>query len=359
MKHRLQFAITDRTWNNNHLLVTLVQAARTIVFDCGPMAVPRSIAHQVTDICISHRHMDHLQGFAGLARALLASRRPIRVIGPRGIGRALSNLLRAFEWNYARELSLKLDVIEVEDAETVSTVRLDIKNSFAHKLGSQRQRQPVVFSDSALELRAFDVEHHISCLAYRLKLPDEWHVRREILDEMGVRTGPWLGQLLRRLPPNDPIADDEMVPADALRPDAKPVSLRRVVDEGIVHERGLMLGWVTDTADTPAVRGRLREHLTGADVLFCEAFYARAETDVAGKVGHLTSIQTGEIATELGVKQLIVTHISQRYPPARVLAEVRSVFPQTMPKTAFFLGATDADADDDTADPLDADGPTI
>ncbi|MGE0432333.1 MAG: MBL fold metallo-hydrolase [Planctomycetota bacterium] len=372
IENRLRFRIGDPTWNNNHLLITLVQAARTLIVDCGPMHLPKRIAHQVTDICISHRHMDHLMGFPSVARTLLASRRPIRVIGPRGIARGLSDMLRAFEWNYRQELSMKLDVTEVVDAKTINVGRLDIRRSFSAGERQSGERTPVLHSDAELEITAFDLDHHtVPCLGFAFRLPDEWRVDMEKVDALGVRTGPWLGELLRQLERGERPADDALVPPPIGRArggkaapgtggtggtggadDHPSVPLARVADEAITHQRGLLVGYVSDTGSTPAVRARLREHLTAADVLFCEAFFANSEESQARKVGHLTSGQAGEIARELGVGQLVVTHISQRYNPARIMREVRDVFPEAVPKTKFMLG--DDDADDDAPGEDDA-----
>ena len=356
LDNRLLFQIADPSWNNNHMLITLVQAARTLIIDCGPMALPKRIAHQVSDICISHRHMDHLMGFPSVARSLLASRRPIRVFGPRGIARGLSDMLRAFEWNYRQELSMKLDVTEVVDEQRISTGRLDIRRSFAATDRQTGPRVPRLHDDAELEITAFDLDHHtVPCLGYRFKLPDEWRVDAAKVAALGVKPGPWLGELLKQLergerPPTG--GPDSMVPPP-IGKGGKPVGdpadhpavpLARVADEAIHHERGYLVGFVTDTGATPAVRARLCEHLSGADVLCCEAFFARSEAAVARKVGHLTSTQAGEIATELGVGQLVITHISQRYNPARILREVREVFSNTLPKTRFLLGDDDADA---------------
>ncbi|MEO8393927.1 MAG: hypothetical protein ABI700_13130, partial [Chloroflexota bacterium] len=51
------------------------------------------------------------------------------------------------------------------------------------------------------------------------------------------------------------------------------------------------------------------------------------EGENAGAFGHITARQAATLALEMGVKTLILTHISRRYAEARVYAEARSVFP--------------------------------
>ncbi len=353
LENRLRFAVLNSSYNDQHLFVTLVQSARTLLFDTGPMEVPKALAHEVRDVCISHRHMDHLEGFPSFARQVLATREPVRVYGPKGIARALSGMLQAFEWNYAQRLRLRLDVHEVVDEATLVRTELNIRRGFRMGRSEQATRTPVVHQDRDVALTAFDLAHHtVPCLGYRLALPDEWRVDSKALLQLGVKPGPWLGELLERLARGEEPGAEETVPPPAKQrrgkskqaeeqettaTEAPTVKLKQVAAEAIRKERGIRLGYVTDTGDTPAVRERLREHLAEADVLFCEAYFAHAEAKRAAQNGHLTAVQAGEIAQELNVGELVVTHISPRYPPGRILNEVRKVFARTRSKRDFLL----------------------
>ena len=66
-----------------------------------------------------------------------------------------------------------------------------------------------------------------------------------------------------------------------------------------------------------------------ADALVIEATFLDDEGENANVFGHITARQAATLAVEMGVKALILTHISRRYPEARVYAEARSVFPNT------------------------------
>jgi ribonuclease Z len=55
-----------------------------------------------------------------------------------------------------------------------------------------------------------------------------------------------------------------------------------------------------------------------------------AEAGLAKAYGHLTAAQAAQLARDAGVKQLILTHVSRRYPERDVLAEARVIFPETL-----------------------------
>lgn len=73
----------------------------------------------------------------------------------------------------------------------------------------------------------------------------------------------------------------------------------------------------------------IREYVKDADVLIIEATFLDDEGENANTFGHITARQAATLALDAGVKSLILTHISRRYPEARVYAEARSVFPNT------------------------------
>jgi ribonuclease Z len=64
----------------------------------------------------------------------------------------------------------------------------------------------------------------------------------------------------------------------------------------------------------------------GADLLVIEATYLEIESDMAREFGHLTAAQSARLATEAGVQQLCLTHISRRYQASAVLAEAQTIF---------------------------------
>ncbi len=59
----------------------------------------------------------------------------------------------------------------------------------------------------------------------------------------------------------------------------------------------------------------------GADVLISECTYLSSEAKEAEERGHMTAAHAAELAVEAGVKHLMLTHFSQRYPGNRPFLE--------------------------------------
>jgi ribonuclease Z len=74
----------------------------------------------------------------------------------------------------------------------------------------------------------------------------------------------------------------------------------------------------------------LVEAVRDADALVIEATYTSLEADVAREFGHLTARQAAELAATAGVQNLILHHISRRYGEREILDEACPIFPKTI-----------------------------
>ena len=74
----------------------------------------------------------------------------------------------------------------------------------------------------------------------------------------------------------------------------------------------------------------------GADLLIHESTFSHAEADMAFQKQHSTSTMAAQTASEAGVGQLVLTHLSPRYAPGNavtaddLLAEAQAIFPNTI-----------------------------
>jgi uncharacterized protein YjbI with pentapeptide repeats len=60
-----------------------------------------------------------------------------------------------------------------------------------------------------------------------------------------------------------------------------------------------------------------------------EATFLERDASIARDYGHLTAAEAAELAATSNVKQLVLTHISGRYPDNEILAEAAKAFPNS------------------------------
>jgi len=64
-------------------------------------------------------------------------------------------------------------------------------------------------------------------------------------------------------------------------------------------------------------------------VLVIEATFLDRDVTIARNYGHLTATEAAALAAMSGIKLLVLTHISGRYPDEEILAEATKTFPNS------------------------------
>jgi ribonuclease Z len=60
-----------------------------------------------------------------------------------------------------------------------------------------------------------------------------------------------------------------------------------------------------------------------------EATFLERDSAMARDYGHLTAAKAAALAAESNVKQIVLTHVSGRYPEEEILAEATRIFPSS------------------------------
>jgi ribonuclease Z len=272
------------TVDRNVSALMLQREGDLMLFDCGEGTQRQMMRYAsgfaVEDVFITHFHADHTLGIPGLLRTMGLQGRtaPLRLYGPRGAERHIGALTA---------------------------------------LGMERPK----FAVEIFELRAGDVmprgdydliigeaQHKGDCLAYAI-------AERERLGRfdparavaLGIPEGPLWGRIHK----GEPVALDDgrvVSPEELVGP---PRPGRRVVYSG-------------DTAPCPAVTELAR----GADLLIHEATFGEDERERARETGHSTAREAATVASDAGVKRLVLTHISARYTreAPELLLEAKEIF---------------------------------
>ncbi len=299
------------------LFVDLPYGGRAFLFDMGDLtALPPRKLLRVSDVLISHTHMDHWCGFDHFLRLVLGREKTVRLFGPPGIADRLEHKLGAYCWNLIEgyENDLVFLVTEVGEAGPCAGATFRLRTAFARELRDVEAAGPAILVEDRLRVTATTLDHGIPCLAYAIEETVRVNVWRNRLDELGIGTGPWLSEL------------KGLALTDA--PDDRPVTARwrtagqageRTFTLGFLKERvleitpGRKLAYVTDSAWTPVNVERIVELARGAELLFIEGGFLDRDRDHAAARRHLTAHQAGTLARMAGVKRVVPFHFSPRY----------------------------------------------
>jgi ribonuclease Z len=270
------------TRQRNHNGYLLRWDAEGFLFDPGE-GTQRQMVHAgvpasaITRLCLSHFHGDHVLGVPGVVQRL-----------------SLDKVAHPVVAHYPASGQVFFD-------------RLRYASSF-HEVAELRE-EPVradgtVATGGWGTLEARRLEHPVESFGYRLVEPDGRRMLPEHLARHGVPPGPDVGRLQRE---------------GALDVGGRTVRLEDVSEP----RRGQRFAFVMDTRLCDGVPALL----DGADLAVVESTFLHEDADLAHRYGHLTARQAGAVARECGVRTLVLSHFSQRYPdPERFREEAGAEF---------------------------------
>lgn len=311
-------ALVNDPFSDPGLYVDLVFERRALLFDLGDIRrlPPRKLL-RISDVFVTHRHMDHFAGFDQLLRQLLGREKALGVFGPPGTIDAVEHKLGAYTWNliegYDGELIIK--VTEVDEAGHVKSAQFHGRSQFRRSADESHQSaDALLLKEPGLQVRAVMLDHGIPVLAFALEERAQINVWRNKVEAMGLAIGPWLRTFKEATLRG---ADDETLIPVSWRlgrsdsPAALPLgSLKKEI---MKITAGRKIAYVVDCAFTDANQRKILELAQGADILFIEATFLDADAAVAQMRRHLTARQAGTLARLAEVKRLVTQHYSPRY----------------------------------------------
>jgi ribonuclease Z len=315
MTDLFQSRLLNGVFGDPGLFVRLRWERRALLLDLGDLTTqPPAELLKVTDIFVSHTHIDHFIGFDHLLRIILGRSRTIRLFGPPGLISNVEGKLSGYIWNLVEGYTLTFDVYEV-GSEKMTAARFPCGARFERiDLPPSVPCTGVLVDDPLFQVEAVRLDHKIPCLAFALAEARRININPERLKRLGLVTGPWLTEFKRLVRTGAP--DDTVIRAPCGEETGKAFQellLGDLREKIVTITSGQRLVYVTDTLYSDENRQKIVALARGADILFCEAMYLERDRDCATERRHLTARQAGLLGREANVKELVVFHFSQRY----------------------------------------------
>jgi len=254
------------TIKRNHPAILLDYKGEHILFDCGEgtqrqFRKARINPGKTTRILISHWHGDHVLGIPGLLQTLGLSgyNKTLYIYGPRGTKKFMKEILKIFAFSGEYKIQVK-----------------EVSGKF--------------FETEDFYLEARSMTHRIPCNAYSFVIKDKLRIDKKKLSKSKIPKGPLMSK----------IKQGKDIFYKGKRYKAKNLTYL---------EKGKKISVIMDTGMNKKIIGFVKN----SDLLICESSFGEDMREFAKEKYHLIARQTGEIAKKAKAKELILTHISQRY----------------------------------------------
>jgi ribonuclease Z len=332
MKPLFHPSLVNGPFDDPGLYIDFLFEKRAILFDLGDLhALPARKILRVSQVFVSHTHMDHFVGFDRMLRVLLNREKRLCLFGPPGFIEQVGHRLASYTWNLVENFSADFTIVASEfDGVELRTAQFRCRNRFSREGGTM---SPVIdgilLDEETFQVRCAVLDHGIPCLAFTLEEKNHVNIMKNRLLERGFRVGPWLTELKTAVLRGDPdggqfrvwwqeggVPSERFMPLGTLKED-----LLRIVP-------GQKITYVTDAACSEANNGRIAGLARASDYLFIEAMFLRKEEERAREKRHLTARQTGLLAREAGAVRVIPFHFSPKYTGQgeELLREVEEAF---------------------------------
>src|ERR1051325_506473 len=205
MGDRFAARLVNGPFDDSALYVAFRFEKRAMLFDLGRIESlsVREIL-RISDVFVSHTHIDHFIGFDHLLRCSLNREQVLRLFGPKGIIANVQGKLAGYSWNLIEEYPLVIAVHEV-DGSSIRKAEFRAAHKFAVEAEEIRVFSGVLIEEPALRVRAAILDHKIPCLAFSLDESSRLNVKPDVLDSLGVQPGAWLDELKKMLREGRPL----------------------------------------------------------------------------------------------------------------------------------------------------------
>jgi len=237
---------------------------------------------QLTRLLITHFHGDHVFGLPGIFQTLGLNnyQKTLYIYGPKGTKRFIEKIYEAFI--HTKKINMKVE---------------EVSGTFL---------QTPDFSLSALPL-----EHDTPTNGYMFEEKDKLRINKEKLKKLKIPSIPELGKLTQ--------GKDITINNKTLK--SKDLTYK---------QKGRKISFILDTR----LCNNAKKLAKDSDLSIIEATFLEGSENgknLANEYFHLTSAQAAKLAKQNKVKQLILTHFSQRYEHKEnmLLHEAKKIFPNT------------------------------
>lgn len=273
------------------------------LFDCGRLGdITNSELLDVRDVFVSHTHMDHFYGFDRILRGCLRSEKPIRFYGPPNFINNVKGKLDGYTWNLIKSYPLTIEVYEL-GVKNIKKAVFSALNGFVPEYEKEVPKEELLGDRFQFDYCFFD--HKTISIGYRIKEPVHINIKKNMLEKLNLKAGPWLTELKDRLISGKNTGDIEV--------DGKLYNVADLEKELVLYSDPQDITFITDIAPTYENFRKAVDFAKNSYILLIEAMFSKFDVVHAIEKSHLTIPMAKEIFFRSGSKFVKFFHFAPKY----------------------------------------------
>ncbi|MCX8031553.1 MAG: hypothetical protein N3A59_08270 [Thermodesulfovibrionales bacterium] len=328
MKQTFHIIAIKNPFDDPFLLIRILREKKALLFDAGYIyGVDTGHLLKISDIFITHTHIDHFIGFDTILRLLLRRNSPLKVFGPKGIIDCIEGKLKGYTWNLIKDYPIKIEAYEVY-RNRINHSSFYAQNSFKRVDNDSYEFNKTILVDPLYKVDALELSHQIPVLSFSINEDFHININKEALLELGLPIGPWLSDFKKALKryynlETKQLIDNEVI----LKVNNSLYTLKDLMPIAVIT-KGQKISYVMDVSPTEENFSKLIPFIKHSDHLFCEAYFLEKDRQRAIDRHHLTASDAGRLAKEAEVLNLTLMHFSPKYinSPQEIYNEAMDAF---------------------------------
>jgi len=309
MKHNFSIKQVNSPFEDTAFFARNVYKTEGFLFDCGRLGgLTNSEVLAISEIFISHTHIDHFYGFDRILRGTLLSGKRFRVFGPEGIIKNVRGKIDSYTWNLIKSYPVSYEVIELNSGKKeYETAVFSAADGFEMEKGSIKHEDIVLGDGFRFDFDIFD--HRVPSVGYRISEKEMVAFKKDVLETEGFLSGKWIGQLKKSV-----LAGELEGTVDAeSREGIVTMSIRDAQTRFLEDVKPQSVTFITDIAPSDENFEKAVALANDTSILLIECVFLEEDKDHADFKKHLTMTLSKEIFRKSGADKVRFFHFAPRY----------------------------------------------
>lgn len=307
MKNNFIIKKINSPFEDSAFFIRNVYKKTAFLLDCGRIGnISNSEILSITDVFVSHTHIDHFYGFDRLLRGFVHADSKIRFFGPPGFINNVKGKLAGYTWNLIKNYTLIIEAVELHEDKIMGAVFRACEGFVPQHY--ERKRELISLGDGfTLDYEFFD--HGILVLGFRIREDIHVSVKKDALEQHGYKKGPWISNLKAKLRCFDRSGFFE------IEKDGQIIkkSVSELENELIIYTPPQDITYITDIAPTYDNFKKAINFAKESHILMMEAMFLKKDLLHAIKKKHLTLELSKEIFKLSNSKFVHFFHFAPKY----------------------------------------------